>query len=259
MSLRAILTAHAREATYPAPVAPKGILITVPSEDEEFEPRLQAAPIETSGRMLVIEYSDSKGALSCRRITFRRIEHLPSTNDDGRYYLIGWCHERRALRSFRVDRLLSLMDGRTGEIFEPIESGIELLSEAGFVSRSAPARAPTRSARSLLRDGLKILTFLARCDGAAHPSEMEIIADYCRERAAQVGLGVDGSIIEGILDEADRLYPDTDTFLDAAERAFRDQANGTLLISKARALIIADGLLHEREVQFLRELDALVG
>ncbi|QCO07511.1 WYL domain-containing protein [Azospirillum argentinense] len=54
---------------------------------------------------IAIEYIDSKGAASRRRISIRKFSH-----DGKSMHLQAYCLERRALRCFRVDRIRAVID-----------------------------------------------------------------------------------------------------------------------------------------------------
>jgi WYL domain len=65
--------------------------------------------LATAGGMGVtfaIEYADARNNVTTRRITLRELYR----SDDGALYLHSFCHERQALRSFRFDRVQSVID-----------------------------------------------------------------------------------------------------------------------------------------------------
>ena len=51
-------------------------------------------------RVLALHYRDSSGRLSQRRVEPHLLAHT-----DGHWYLVAWCHHRRAPRWFRLDRI----------------------------------------------------------------------------------------------------------------------------------------------------------
>jgi len=63
----------------------------------------------TDRRVLRLEYRDGAGTT-----TRRTVEPLALLEADGSWYLAGWCRERRAVRGFRTDRILSSQP--TGEV-----------------------------------------------------------------------------------------------------------------------------------------------
>lgn len=63
-----------------------------------------------------ITYQDAKGQESVREVEYRSVR-----DKGGRKYLNAYCHSRHAFRTFRVDRIRSAINLRTGEILnEPL-------------------------------------------------------------------------------------------------------------------------------------------
>ena len=81
---------------------------------------IRAAAAIRSGRRVRFEYQSHDGAVSRRQIEPYAVIHT-----DGRWYLIGHCLSRRAMRTFRLDRVSHLEVG-TGAFKRP----------AGFDARS---------------------------------------------------------------------------------------------------------------------------
>ena len=114
------LEPHARTAldklrsTLPAPVAAAGQLgerlLTIDSPGI----RSSAAWLDAiQGRVLVrLTYSDGEDP--------RLVEPYTTLQADGRWYLIGWCRTKDAVRGFRTDRIRDLET--TTEVFTPTRS-----------------------------------------------------------------------------------------------------------------------------------------
>lgn len=68
---------------------------------------IRAASAIRSGRRIRFGYQSYEGAVSRRHIEPYAVLHT-----DGRWYLIGYCLSRRAMRTFRLDRLSDLEVGR---------------------------------------------------------------------------------------------------------------------------------------------------
>ena len=110
----------------------------------------EAAPaaklaVQSGGSPVLLTYLDSSGERSERTVTPQKV--------DGRRYsdgsitveaFDGWCHLRRAVRTFRVERIISMADPRTGEIIA--NPAIWLALAAGLrphvVQRRAEAAKP---------------------------------------------------------------------------------------------------------------------
>ncbi|MEX1109652.1 MAG: hypothetical protein WEC00_12115 [Dongiaceae bacterium] len=106
----------------------------------------------------------------------------------------------------------------------------------------------TKKALNRCRDGLRVLMFLARCDGHLHPAEMAVVDGYIAERS---DLDSDDTrALAHLRRFAERLYPTPDCFVASARRLARPNAGSThlmLVAESARALIEADGEIGERE------------
>src|SRR5690606_19646165 len=92
----------------PPPVAP-----SLPNEDVD-EPGKQSLGF-AEGQSFAIEYVDAAGRPSSRRITVYDIQMTSS----GVPCLYARCHERGAMRSFRVDRIKYCID-YDGEVFDDV-------------------------------------------------------------------------------------------------------------------------------------------
>ena len=66
-----------------------------------------------SGNDYFLEYEDSKGQITERKIIFRSLD----TNQSNEPYIKAVCTLRNKIRTFRVDRIQSLVDLDTGEAF----------------------------------------------------------------------------------------------------------------------------------------------
>lgn len=70
------------------------------------------------GDVVEMLYEDAFGNLSDRKVTLAK-----ANRKDGNVYLYGRCHTRRALRTFRADRIITLTNCATGElVFDPEEA-----------------------------------------------------------------------------------------------------------------------------------------
>ncbi len=78
------------------------ISVTADPEDQRIPGIVSAID---SGRVLAFEYRDASGAASSRRV-----EPLSLTQDSGSWYLRGFCLQRQAERTFRVDQMRDLRE-----------------------------------------------------------------------------------------------------------------------------------------------------
>jgi len=76
---------------------------------------IRAASAIRSGRRVRFRYESHEGARS-----HRHIEPYALIHTDGRWYLIGYCLSRRAMRTFRLDRVSDLEAG-AGAVRRPVD------------------------------------------------------------------------------------------------------------------------------------------
>ena len=126
---------------------------------------------DSSSWSLFISYEDASGCLSERRITCKRIERPLG----GGATLGAYCHERRAPRAFRVDRIRELIDLSTGEVCDPHEH-VERLISGGL---------------PILDRGMatfsKMLVFITLCDGDGHAAEWDQVEKSLATYALRFG------------------------------------------------------------------------
>ena len=151
------LSRYAGEVAIRPPPAPDGFVAAPIDEGVRTSP-----PSNPIGQALLLHYVNAKQEVSRRRVTVRKI-----TQGGGAFYLNAYCHERKAPRNFRVDRIVELIDVATGEVLTGAEAE-ELLQRLPF----QPERSNHEPTRELLRDersALQVLVFLARADDHLHP------------------------------------------------------------------------------------------
>lgn len=101
---------------------------TIPAEKPKTTPAPQPKPLGTtrdklslpplsSGTLLGFSYEDSTGNLSDRIVEFRSI-----SKSNGLTYLKSICTDRRAPRTFRTDRMMSVFSLETGELIDDLDA-----------------------------------------------------------------------------------------------------------------------------------------
>jgi len=219
------------------PPVPTG-RVTVVATIEAYEPPKRRTKV--SGSSCFIEYIGADGVDSARVITLKRIDG-PSGNPQ----LIGaHCHTRDAYRSFRIDRIRSMVDCATGEELDPISHCIALQRGGALkVEDKALARIMT------------IMIFIARCDGEFHALEQEALDDILGRYFRF--FGGDDAAYECARREAMRLAPDGDDVMRAVrwiKRAPMGQELASFVLKGTMAMIDADGRHHDEEVYWGIEL-----
>lgn len=225
------------------PVAPQAFVPIVPETDDEpeiedFSPDLEGV----AGVGCILTYVDSRGTTSFRRVTCRKLSERCGTR-----YVQAFCHERQALRTFRVDRVTEVACGVTGEVFIPATLFFDrflALSGGG----AAVGFGLNVGLAADLRAGLNVLAFLAKVDGKVVRAEREVMSRYCQSFA--VRFAGDDFDFDGVCSHACRLAPDAETFFVSIQRLKREDAPEGLAALTRRAageLIEADGVQDPKE------------
>ena len=206
-------------------------------------PDAQVQRDASSAWAALIVYENAKGKRSSRRISCQAIKGFASAET-----VISFCHERRMVRSFRIDRIIELICAETGEVLDPV-SHFDHLRLTGALSIKDDA----------LLEVVRVLAFLARCDGEYHPLESTALEDTLMRYAVRFG-GTDASI-EAALKGARRLAPDGDDLIKALERFSASPLGPKLsrfILDAGADLIAADGRLDSEEARWAVEMSNLL-
>jgi hypothetical protein len=245
----------------------------------------EAVDDDVYGLTFAIEYESAGGDFSRRRIMLRAI----SVRDDGAVFLRALCFERNALRSFRLDRVLRIIDA-DGVVHdnpaaflrdelrlnlsapraaaerpnEALPAPAELATAGkGGASQPGPTVAPEpdmlekpgMAQRRVARDGLRVLCALARTDGVLHPTEVEVVLDYIEAACRASGEPCSAADRAALAPYVRRQRPGLDVLEGCVQRIEAGNKEGrTLLLDHAARLIIADGQEHEAELRMLAEI-----
>lgn len=239
----------------PLPAAP--VSISLPPTDDEAEAE-KLAQRETNGETFIIEYRDAGGHFSTRRITVESVGHGPYDA----VYLFAYCHERQALRQFRIDRIEACIDF-DGEVHEDVETF--LTQTIGLRPHERPRKGDTREAWELhhmfstVAPEAMLLAAMMRSDGLARPEELEtILAELILliERRHGRGQIVDGKRIRIIGKLVTGLRPSPSAIARAIDRIAEDRSPDdiTRLILIAAEVMDADGQRHSAEKALLNAL-----
>lgn len=236
MGLIEILTGRGRKATPPVPPPPPGSEVSVSVVHDLSEELTPESPAwGASGLALMIRYNDARGRASQRRISVISV----GPGEDC-FLLRAYCHERRAPRSFRSERIVEAIDMATGEVIEDMTAW--LVDGAG--EPSTP-----RQALQAAHDGLIVLTFLAKCDGKLHAAEMDVAREFVMEYDG--GEGVDPEMLERHML---RMWPDLESYEEAIDRLADRGDELVLTAGFGLELIGADGKVTPEEAEFAEML-----
>lgn len=258
-------------AAFPAPHVPA----TPDDDDLPIEAPVDGV-IELDPVFTLIDYIDSKGIPSRRRITMLRVK----TGKHG-LALHAVCHERKAFRSFRIDRIQCFIEP-DGEVIETARflretmlidvAGLEISAQDTATKPDAPRRTATngnveeaRQLREFLRAPLAILTAAARADDDFHPEELEVIAVYIEKEIlarARLSPQFQGVRVE-VLDELNRLVLKMRTQRHSLPTYLRtivamSEERKRRFLTALQAVVEADGVVQASEVEFLNEISGLM-
>ncbi|MEM7225429.1 MAG: hypothetical protein AAF495_20805 [Pseudomonadota bacterium] len=219
--------------------------VVLPAKDKDdvaYEALDDEQVVDLLGGELLISYQDAAGQASRRAVGL----HGLRLSEDGGLGLLAYCLESHGARAFRVRRISAATDLLSNHTIE----GAEAVANH-FDGLLADARADNSLAYRQRR-ALKILLFLARCDGEQHPSETAVILGYLKAVAEEEGVQFDPAGVEARLES---VQVDEVDFARAL-RALRQDKDALIAIGYyARRLIAADGAVSREEAAFEAELE----
>lgn len=180
-----------------------------------------------------IRYVDSGGEVSERRIVCRGIHGYGRAEQ-----VAAICCEKRAHRSFRIDRIQELICLETGEVLDPAMH-FEQLRLHGALKVTDKA----------LTDFGRVLVFMAKCDGAVHPLEIEAVHDALGRYVLRIG--GDDRTLEAAVKNVGKIAPDGDDLVEALQRLSRHQDArqvARLVLDGIGSISMADGHLDAAEL-----------
>lgn len=199
---------------------------------------------------VVMEYESAEGELTRRRVTFRSIRMGEQSA-----LLQAICHERKAVRTFRCDRIRAFIDA-DGEVLPPAMFFREVLA---IDIEAALARVKENSrARRLLdhvRPEVTVLVAAALADGELHANEIAVICEYVkRETAALPDFGAADHF--NISDLVARLRPMRESLAEHLHQISKREPDRQQRFTKAlKRVIAADGIETIAEMEFLQAID----
>lgn len=244
------LTAALADWVEAKPVFPPPRDVELPDVDDEAD--ASGGEIGyAEGQTFMIEYVDGAGKRSRRRIT---VWHIEKSGRDQVPALYAKCHERNAMRMFRVDRIAARID-YDGVVHEDVPA---FLSDSfGMSLPMARAKENPDGRRwnlivGAIRTETVLLSAMARCDGHMVASEIETILVYLAKRVERSGPMLLDSDISRIDQYVSRPRPTPRSIAAALAEAsqFDPDEIRHLLIAAARVMD-ADEARHPAEVRLL--------
>lgn len=235
----------------PLPKTPRA-----PSVQYEDDPDDQMAQQlgYAEGQSFAIEYVNSKGEASLRRITVFSLVQ----NSSGVPALMARCHERNATRQFRVDRIKSCID-YDGEVCEDV--ALFLHENFGMAHQMASRREATDDLarwpeiREVVRPDAIVLVALSRADGLVLKSEIDIAVTYLALLAERGDMHLTTPEISCLETMVRRLRPGPPT-IELGLNALSDASPKRIrsLLMTAVEVIDADGFRHPEEIKLVNTL-----
>lgn len=211
-----------------------------------------------------IDYIDTEGKVTRRAVT------IQSVGSKGIFPMMeAFCHLRNQTRSFRIDRIQSIIT-RDGEVIDPARYFLEalnidlrLFAKIDKDTLDDPL-AQARQCRKVLRPALALLVLAARSDGKFHRAELNAIEIYAErellemERLGRAGVTVNVAMLDQLRKVIRDLRPDPGIVrFYLAELQSWNIAARKRFWSAVNEVVIADGLLREEESDFLEFLDSM--
>ncbi len=166
------------------------------------------------GVSFAIEYLDSKGWTSIRTIRCLGIDTRHPAS------LTAYCHVRDKVSKFRVDRIISIMELRTGRIVTSDEH-VTLLAPYLPHEEPEPYLCDLVDFQNATRDGLFALLHLAMIKGRLHDESRDIVLDYLAAEAEAVSAPLPPSeLIELWIDN---LAPQLDAVVTSVKKLLEDK------------------------------------
>jgi len=237
----------------PLPISPQPIVIT---EIDDAIPDDAITLDVADGQSFIIEYVDAKADFSRRRITVWEILEA----DGGVPWLYARCHERKAMRAFRLDRIRCCID-HSGKAYDNVALFLSELfgtpiSPAGDPGgvKEAQSSAWQKVLRAVHHEAV-ILSALARVDHVLDRRELQAAADYLALEAEDRDAPVSDRELIRLIDHVSGLRPNRqaiDRALDAISRL--DLKAVQRLLSAAITVMDADGQRHALEVELINRV-----
>ncbi len=220
------------------------------ADDAESADAGGLVPDDHPGQLLIIEYRDSRGASSRRAIRVVAVEDYK-----GRLTVRAWCYMRKMTRRFRVDRIETAANARTGEVIEDL---FGMLSAIGNIEpgktyrRSGATRADVARLREVARPLFLLLVAIARADGRVDGNELAALIDIAADQAASLGLGRDVAV--AFANEMSGVAPTARMLTIAGNRIAKSPEQRKLLAAGIERVAMADGQICQDELAALRTL-----
>ena len=200
------------------------------------------------GVAFAVEYCDSHGWTSTRTIRCLGVDARHPAS------ITAYCHVRDRVCRFRLDRIISIVDLRSGRI---LSSDEHLALLAPYLPDEAPEPYLTNliNVQTATRDGVFALLQLSMPDGRLGDTPREVIHRYVRSEAGVLGLRFPAPELIALW--TDNLAPPLDAVTASVTRLLSDKAKFSRLLPWLLKIVRCQEDFPEPE-EALRELMAEV-
>ncbi len=207
---------------------------------------------DAEGQSFMIDYTDAAGKPSRRRITVWHIEQ----GSGGIPCLYARCHERAAMRNFRVDRIACCID-YDGVVHDDVPA---FLSETfgmslGLASARPAAVDSWQPIKNAIWADAVLLAAISRVDAKRHDSETDVATRHLVALAERAGQMLTESDITAVWRYVARLRP---TYPAIARAIVQISERGPDHIKRALLACVqvmdADGRRHRAEAVLVNQL-----
>lgn len=199
-------------------VRPAGLRDYGPLADDPDRPEENFSESSIRGVAFAMEYCDSRGWMSTRTIRCLGLDpRAPAC-------IRAFCSVRETTRTFRIDRIISILNLRSGRIL-PGEAHVELLTPYLAPADSAGPHSPMVEVHRIARNGVFALLHLAMPQGVLGDKARRIVLDYIEAEAGELGcplpaadsleLWIDNLAppMEAVVQSVDELLAEKDKFV----------------------------------------------
>lgn len=226
--------------------------------EEGYEHHAQTADL--ADLFIYIEYTNAGGVSKRRPITIKR-----ETEANGQPSIFAFCHARKALRQFRLDRISTIITV-DGEVFDPASSFWQHIGyRTGAETQASLPTADDRYAATALKrrfnNELVVLAALSGADGNLHRREIDVIVDYIERELEWERVAIDPLEADALRNHVRRMRITRERLQESVEQLLVVSGKHRLYSKQldrffvaAKQVAVADNRIHAAEVEFVEYL-----
>ena len=244
--LRPIVSWFARRGEIPL-VAPPRFREYCPLADDPDRNGLDFPDASVSGLAFGIDYLDLRGWLSTRVV---RCVALNTTRPGA---LKAYCSVRKSVRTFRLDRIVSTTNLRSGVT---AQGGSHLVLLAPSFLKDDPACLAFARVRDAVRSGVFLLLSMAMGNGRLSSSAREVVLSHVLKEAQYLGLPTPP--LDLVMLWLENLSPSEELVLSAVPDLLADKAATIRFLPRLLEITRVFGVADSIDAAAMRELIAAI-